>query len=130
MPRQARPEGYSRRHRFTEQGGFGPVIRGSRKVRGQLAMLHVGPAPQGISRFGVALTRRMIPRAVDRNRVRRLAREVFRRHAAKAAGLDVVLMMRSRLAVEAEPAFIAELSGLLDRGMRRGAAEPVAPSAA
>jgi ribonuclease P protein component len=126
MPRQARPEGYSRRHRFTEQGGFGPVIRGSRKVRGQLAMLHVGPAPQGISRLGVALTRRMIPRAVDRNRVRRLAREVFRRHAAKAAGLDVVLMMRSRLAAEAEAAFVSEFSALLDRGIRRGSSDPAA----
>ena len=130
MPRQARPEGYSRRHRFTEQGGFGPVIRGSRKVRGQFAMLHVGPAPQGISRFGAALTRRMIPRAVDRNRVRRLAREVFRRHPAKAAGLDVVLMMRSRLTPEAEQAFLAELSALLDRGVRRGTAEPAANPAA
>ena len=94
-----------------------------------LAMLHVGPAPAGVSRFGAALTRRMIPRAVDRNRVRRLAREVFRHHPAKAAGLDVVLMMRSRLAPEAEGAFVAELAELLDRGMRRGTGGPSATAA-
>lgn len=123
MPRPARLQGLSRRHRFTEQGGYGPVIRGTRKVRGHHAMLHVGTAPQaGASRFGVALTRRMVPHAVARNRLRRLAREVFRRHAAKTAGLDIVLMLRARLAPDAEAAFVAELSQLLDQATRRARA--------
>jgi ribonuclease P protein component len=112
MPRQARPEGYARRHRFTERSAFGPVIRGGRKLRGQVSMLHVVPS-QGASRFGVALTRRMLPLAVARNRLKRVAREVFRRHAAKSAGLDLVLMLRERPA--AEDAFAAELARLLDQ---------------
>src|SRR3954463_1767119 len=119
MPRQARPEGYSRRHRFTERGAFGPVIRSSRRVRGQVSMLHVGTAPAGASRFGIALTRRMIPNAVDRNRVKRIAREVFRRHAAKAGGLDLVLMLRARVRPDDEAAFLAELGSLLDQAGRR-----------
>lgn len=54
----------------------------------------------GSARLGLALAKRQLPRAVDRNRVRRLVRESFRRRhdlpgadlvvmaAAPAAGLD------------------------------------------
>jgi len=78
-------------------------------------MLHVAPSP-GASRFGVALTRRMVPLAVARNRLKRVAREVFRRHAAKGARLDLVLMLRVRPA--AEEAFAQELAQLLDQATR------------
>ena len=121
MPREARLEGYSRRHRFTQRGAFGPVIRGTRKVRGLVAVLHVAAGTAGISRFGVALTRRVIPQAVDRNRVKRAAREIFRRHAVKSAGLDLVLMLRSRLDAAGEAALPAEIDDLFQQAMRRSA---------
>ena len=56
MPREARKEGYSRRHRFSVQGSFGTVLRGSRKLRGRFAILHVAPGRPGLSRLGIALT--------------------------------------------------------------------------
>jgi ribonuclease P protein component len=46
-------------------------------------------------RFGVAATRR-IGNAVARNRAKRLAREVFRRHRP-TAGLDVVIVPRAEI---------------------------------
>jgi ribonuclease P protein component len=126
MPRAARPEGYSRRHRFTELGAFGPVIRGSRKVRGALTTLHIAPnpCPPGAgalpaSRFGLALTRRMVPHAVARNRIKRIGREIFRRHAVRQAGLDLVLMMRTRIPMHAEAAFREELAGHFDQALLR-----------
>ena len=96
MPRIARLEGYPRRHRFTVQGSFGTVLRGSRKLRGRLTTVHVHAGLAGASRLGVALTRKLVPRAVDRNSVKRLVREVFRRHVLKRAGLDCVVMLRER----------------------------------
>jgi ribonuclease P protein component len=122
MPRAARPEGYSRRHRFTQLGAFGPVIRGSRKMRGVLCVLHVLPAKEPASRFGLALTRRMVPHAVARNRIKRIGRDVFRRHAIKNAGLDLVLMMRACIPTEAEAAFRTELAGHFDQALRRARA--------
>jgi len=122
MPREARPEGYSRRHRFTHRGAFGPVIRGARKVRGQVSLLHVLPGTPGLSRFCVALTRRHVPLSVARNRIKRLARETFRQHAARHAGLDLVLMLRGKLPEGAESSFREELAMLLDKAMRRPAA--------
>jgi ribonuclease P protein component len=96
MPRDARRDGYSRRHRFSVQGSFGTVLRGSRKLRGRFAIVHVAPGLAGQSRLGVALTRRLVPNAVDRNRVKRLVRDTFRRHGVKHAGLDCVVSLRER----------------------------------
>ncbi|HET7728576.1 MAG TPA: ribonuclease P protein component [Usitatibacter sp.] len=115
MPRNARPEGYSRRHRFAERGSFGPILRSPRKIRGALATLHAAPGRPGASRFGLALTRRLVPNSVDRNRVKRLAREAFRRHPVKAAGLDCVLSLRGRIDGVADAALAAEFAILLDR---------------
>ena len=94
MPRSVRTEGYSRRHRFHARGSYGPVLRSPRKARGRLAVVHASPAPGGVSRLGIALTRRSLPNATDRNRVRRLVREVYRRHVVKDSGLDCVVTLR------------------------------------
>jgi len=115
MPREAREEGYSRRHRFSVQGSFGTVLRGSRKLRGRFAILHVAPGRPGVSRLGIALTRRLVPHSVDRNLVKRLVRDTFRRHVAKHAGLDCVVSLRERFdAAKSEPVF-AEIRTLFDQ---------------
>ena len=115
MPRSARSEGYSRRHRFTEPGAFGPVLRGNRKVRGPLAVIHAAPSRTPGSRLGVALTRRLVPSSVQRNAVKRIAREIFRRHPAKRAGLDCVVMLRGKYAPVQARALSQELRELLDQ---------------
>jgi ribonuclease P protein component len=121
MPRGARTEGYSRRHRFTAQGSFGPVLKGSRKLRGRYAILHVAPARNSHSRLGIALTRRLVPASTDRNRVKRLVRESFRRHVVKQSGLECVVTLRQRFAAEDVPAVIAEVDSLFDQLHKNGA---------
>ena len=115
MPRSARNEGYSRRHRFAERGSFGPVLRSSRKIRGRLAVIHVAQGRAGASRLGIALTRRLVPDSTDRNRVKRLAREAFRRHPVKGAGLDCVLTLRERIDTVDDAVLALEFRALLDR---------------
>ena len=121
MPRSARPEGYSRRHRFAARGSFGAVLRGSRKLRGRLAVIHVIPGRGGLSRLGVALTRRLVPRSVDRNLVKRMLRDAFRRHTVKAAGLDCVVALRERFDRGQVAAMEAEIRLLFDQLSRHEA---------
>jgi ribonuclease P protein component len=115
MPRGARKEGYSRRHRFAERGSFGPVLRAPRKLRGSLAVIHVSPARGTHSRLGIALTRRLVRLAVDRNRVKRLVRETFRRHIVKSSGYDCVVSLRGRYEAAQAAPIAAEIRELLDQ---------------
>ena len=115
MPRSARLEGYSRRHRFTARGSFGAVLRGSRKLRGRLAVIHVAPGRSALSRLGIALTRRLVPRSVDRNLVKRLVRDAFRRHMVKHAGFDCVVALRERFDASQAAPMVDEIRTLLDQ---------------
>jgi len=121
MPRDARKEGYSRRHRFTARGSFGPVLKGSRKLRGRYAILHVAPARDSFSRLGIALTKRLVPASTDRNLVKRLVRESFRRHVVKQSGLECVLTLRQKFAAGDVAAVVAEIASLFDQLNRNGA---------
>jgi ribonuclease P protein component len=121
MPRGARKEGYSRRHRFTARGSFGPVLKGSRKLRGRYSILHVTPARDHHSRLGIALTKRLVPESTDRNLVKRLVRESFRRHVVKQSGLECVVTLRQKFAAADVPAVIAEVISHFDQLQRNGA---------
>ncbi len=51
-----------------------------------------------VARIGFVLPKRRVPRAVARNRVKRIIRESFRRQQPLLAGLDIVVMARDGLA--------------------------------
>ena len=119
MSRGARKEGLSRRHRFTAQGAFGPALGSSRKVRGTRALVHVLAGRPGVSRLGIALSRRTSPSSVHRNRIKRMVRELFRRHGVKAAGLDLVVAFRERVDGVASAELAREVTALLDQALDR-----------
>ncbi len=48
-------------------------------------------------RLGLAIAKRLMPRAVDRNRIRRLIRESFRAHQAHLPNRDYVVFARQDL---------------------------------
>ncbi len=121
MLRGARKAGLSRRHRFAAQGSFGPALRSPRKYRGSLALLHVASGRPGLSRLGIALTRRLAPSSVHRNRIKRMVRELFRRHPVKLAGLDLVVALREKFDGTAHAALGAEIGSLLDQAHERAA---------
>jgi ribonuclease P protein component len=55
---------------------------------------HVLRQPAGKARLGLAITKRVAPRAVDRNRVKRIVREVFRHAAPRLGAVDVVIKLK------------------------------------
>ena len=46
------------------------------------------------ARLGIIASKKLLPNAVDRNRVKRIIREVFRHHNIKLCKLDLVVMVR------------------------------------
>jgi ribonuclease P protein component len=85
----ARPERVRRRPEFERAYNDGA------RIHGRFMTIFVIPNGQSSSRFGVAATRKL-GSAVERNRAKRLAREVFRRHKI-AAGLDIILVPRREI---------------------------------
>jgi ribonuclease P protein component len=65
------------------------------RAHGRFMTIFTVPNGRPSGRLGVAATRR-IGSAVERNRAKRLAREIFRRHKV-VAGLDVVVVPRREM---------------------------------
>jgi ribonuclease P protein component len=57
----------------------------------------------------------MVRSAVDRNRMKRALREIFRRHRIKAAGLDVVVMFKAPFTPAEERSVVGEVKELFDK---------------
>lgn len=63
------------------------------------------------ARLGLAISARAVPRATDRNRIKRQARESFRACRARLPALDIVMLARSGAGAAPRP----ELRAALDR---------------
>jgi ribonuclease P protein component len=75
-------------------------------------------------RLGIIAGRKAAPRAVDRNRGKRLIREWFRAVMAQLPRLDVIVQLRTPLREFDNGALRAELQQLLDRLRAAGARQP------
>lgn len=53
------------------------------------------PNDRNMARLGIIVAKRVLKRAVDRSRARRLIREAFRSEQDELAGLDVVVLVRA-----------------------------------
>ena len=71
------------------------------------------PSSERGPRVGVIVGKRFIPRAVDRNRLKRLIRECFRTRRFELAPADYVVRVRNPLKVIDAPALRRELESLL-----------------
>lgn len=81
--------------RLRQSDEFAAVFRnGRRHVRSGLVVI-VAPGGHEQARLGLALAKRRIARAVDRNRVKRVIRESFRAVCGKLDTVDIVVLARS-----------------------------------
>ena len=82
-------------HRLSNALEYASVFRkpSHRIAKGQFLLL-AKENKLNIARLGLAISKQSTRKAVDRNRVKRLVREVFRKESQRVAGLDIIFLVR------------------------------------
>lgn len=87
---------FDRCFRLTQGQQFGRVFNTPRVSNDRCFRVLARPNDLGFSRLGMAVSRRVSPLAVERNRLKRVIRESFRHHQAvlnsAGVGLDLVVL--------------------------------------
>lgn len=86
--------GFSVSARIRTGADFNAVFAGGRRSTHRLMALHVLARPDGEPRLGLAISRRVDPRAVGRNHIKRVLRDAFRRIRPQLAPADYVVVAR------------------------------------
>lgn len=86
--------------RLTRREQFTRVLAAGVRIAGVRFLVRAMPNEEGVARLGIVAGRKDISRAVDRNRSKRLVREVFRASADALGAVDVVVLCRRAVARE------------------------------
>lgn len=117
----ARPPSVKARYRFPKRSHLrktdeiSSVFDFRRRSVGAFVTVHGRPTDLGFPRLAVMVPRRVAPRAVDRNYMRRVVREVFRLFQPELGSCDLVVRITRRFGREDFQTVRQELSQLLAR---------------
>jgi ribonuclease P protein component len=108
-------EAFPRTLRLTDPKRYQEVFKGGRRARHPL--LGIVAAPNGLdhARLGLAVSRKVSRKAVVRNKIKRCAREYFRREHHSLAALVFVVVAYPEASHALSSEFIAALSQLAQK---------------
>ncbi len=96
MPAQL---GLPRSHRLPNSRAFAAVKATAHKSHSLMFSVFATPNRLAHARIGLTVSRRVSPKAVVRNRIKRCIRESFRHHQQLLAGRDVVVIAKPKAGV-------------------------------
>ncbi|WP_223293871.1 ribonuclease P protein component [Sideroxydans lithotrophicus] len=85
-----------RSFRLSRQQGFTRILQVKARTNSWFAV-HTKANVSGHARLGISVSKRVLPAATQRNKVKRLIRECFRRNARCGLTNDVVIRLRKPL---------------------------------
>ena len=100
--RMAHGNRFRHQHRLVKHQVVALLNSGARFSRVELS-LKVGENSFGQGRIAVAVPKRLLKFAVDRNRVKRVIREQFRQHQIRACPVDVLVTLQRQLTATKKP---------------------------
>jgi ribonuclease P protein component len=90
------------------------VFKGAERLSNRDFTLLSAARPDSPGRLGLAVSKKQLRRAVDRNRFKRLIRETYRHRHSELTGRDIVVMVRSQAASRPNAELVLSLQGLFD----------------
>lgn len=100
---------FARKYRLVKPAEFKHVFQQPRKSSDKTLLVLARKSTLGFARLGLAVSVKSVATAVQRNRVKRVARETFRHHKALLGSLDFVVTGRVGLADKTNPELRAAL---------------------
>lgn len=100
---------FSRNSRLLQPAEFDAVFTARRRSADRLFTVLYRDNGLGYPRVGLAIAKKRVRHAVDRNRIKRLIRESFRIAATGLPGLDIVVMARDGTGTATNAAIFASL---------------------
>ena len=88
--------------RLCKPAEFERVFQQSERARTETLLVMARPNGLDRARLGMVIAKRLLPRAVDRNRVKRCVREAFRLHQSSLPACDFVVRLIARPAAGKE----------------------------
>ena len=112
-------ESFSRHHRLLRSRDYTRIFENADAKEGNSCWLVLGkPNQTPRARLGLAIGKRSVRSAVERNRIKRVVRESFRRQGKRLSGWDIVVIARGSLAVCAKAKLAASLEDVWHRVSR------------
>lgn len=114
-PGESRP--FPRQYRLTKTDDYSSVFGFRRAIRGKLFLLHYGPRKLAgePARLGLVIGKKLLKHAVQRNLVKRIAREQFRLLHPQLPARDILFRLAVKLKKPDRREVAAEIAQLLGK---------------
>lgn len=121
-----RAASFGRLARLLKPAQFEQVFADNERARTDALLVMARPNTEGHARLGMVIAKRLLPRAVDRNRVKRCIRETFRLQRQHLPACDFVVRLLGKPALGGEA---RDLARTLNRAAQRAISKwPVLPT--
>lgn len=101
-----------RRIRLSGGANFSAVFDHRTRMHTPHFACHVAPNGADGARLGLSVSRRVSKKAVQRNRIKRVIRESFRRHRPQLGGVDYVVVAKAEAAAQDSARLRAQLDAM------------------
>lgn len=107
--------GLPRGARLRRAADFAALRSAAGRLSSRYFQIRYGTGGGARARLGLAVSRRVSKRAVERNRIKRLVREAFRRAQVELPPLDLLVIARAEAVTQPGPVLLDDLARLWTR---------------
>jgi ribonuclease P protein component len=117
---EAASQTFDKSRRLRRRAEFQKVFDGGQRIRSRFFTVLVAPGEKSGARLGIVASRKL-GNAVQRNRAKRLIREIFRQNPQDegAGAVDIVVIPRVELFTAAYTTIVEDYRNALSRGLSR-----------